>query len=43
MLGFLMQNYKINCLKFSNNDFEKEVEAEEIRKIIEKEGISRGI
>ena len=32
IFGFLLQNYKINCIKFSNNNLE--AEAEEVKKIL---------
>lgn len=32
LFGFLVQYYKVNCMKFSNNNLE--VEAEEIKKIL---------
>ena len=36
LFGFLIQHYKISCLKFSNNNLEHE--AEEVKKIIQREG-----
>jgi hypothetical protein len=38
IFAFLIQHYKINCLKLSNNNL-TEAEASEVKKIIEREGM----